>query len=232
MKYYNHLTSLPLRIFSWDMDKIKNHLQKRTDYTTAVFDIHAAEKNPFKQFEHWFAAAVEQHVPEVNAMMLSTVNREGRPSSRIVLLRDAGEDGFTFFTNYNSQKARDLENNPFAALNFFWPAMERQIRIQGKVNKVDTKISDDYFQSRPVESRIGAWASDQSHELKTREELEHKIKSFTEKFGNNVPRPSHWGGFVLMPDYFEFWQGRASRLHDRVAYVKATDHWTIKLLSP
>jgi pyridoxamine 5'-phosphate oxidase len=214
------------------MDKIKNDLQKRTDYTTSAFDIHTANKNPFNQFEQWFAAAVEQCVPEVNAMTLSTANKDGKPSSRIVLLRHASEDGFTFFTNYNSHKAHDLENNPFAALNFFWPALEKQIRIEGKVKKVDATVSDHYFQSRPIESRIGAWASDQSHELKTREELENKIKSFTEKFGNTVPRPPHWGGYVLIPDYFEFWQGRPSRLHDRVAYVKATDLWNIKLLSP
>lgn len=216
------------------MDKIKDLLKNvRSDYRAEVFDISTALNNPFEQFEQWFAQAVASNIPDVNAMNLATADLKGRPSSRIVLLRDASEQGFTFFTNYHSRKGKNLNENPYAALNFFWPSLEKQIRIEGKVTKVDESISDAYFASRPHDSQIGAWASDQSSEIASRLVLEEKFLALKEQMGNSVLRPKHWGGYLLKPDYFEFWQGRENRLHDRIAYFKNDMQlWNKKILSP
>lgn len=215
------------------MDKIKDLLQTvRDEYAKDKFDITSADDSPFEQFEKWFSLAVAANIPDVNAMNLATCDKSGRPSSRIVLLRDASENGFTFFTNYNSRKGSQLLQNPYAAINFFWPQLEKQIRVEGKVSKVSEKISDDYFASRPVDSQIGAWASNQSHSIASRNELEENFKSLKEKFATTVPRPPHWGGFVLHPYYFEFWQGRQSRMHDRVAYELKENCWNKLTLAP
>lgn len=166
-------------------------------------------------------------------MNISTVDSENRPSSRIVLLRDVNENGFVFYTNYLSRKAKEIKEKNFGAINFFWPELERQIRIKGELEKVSTKVSDDYFALRPRGSQIGAWASPQSSKIESREILEQNEKYFTEKFQNQaVPRPENWGGYLLKPDYFEFWQGRENRLHDRVSYEKKEDNWVIFRLAP
>lgn len=215
------------------MDDIHNVLKNvRSDYEADTFDAQQADDNPIVQFEKWFSLAAQANLPDVNAMNLATCTNKGRPSSRIVLLRDATDDGFTFFTNYNSRKGNQLIENPFAALNFFWPELAKQIRVEGKVEKVDTKVSDAYFLSRPLESRIGAWASDQSQKIESRVVLEKKFQELKESMGNEVLRPPHWGGFILKPDYFEFWQGRQSRLHDRVAYTLNNNQWSKATLSP
>ena len=188
--------------------------------------------NPLNQFSKWFQEAVDSGLDEPNAMLLSTV--EGtRPSARIVLLKDL-DSGFLFFTNYKSKKGNDIENNPQVALTFFWKELERQVRIEGKVEKTSSQESDEYFASRPRGSQIGAWVSDQSEVIESRETIEQKTKIYVEKFeGNVIPRPEHWGGYRVIPDYIEFWQGRPSRLHDRLVYEIGGDrNWLIGRLSP
>lgn len=211
-------------------DKIR-HL--RQEYAHSVLEESALETNPFLQFRKWFEEAIQSEIPEPHAMTLSTVSSEGRPSSRIVLLRNFDENGFSFFTNYLSKKSKDISHNSFAALNFFWQAIERQVRIEGRIERVSEKESDDYFASRPRESQIGAWASLQSKSIESRSELEEQVIFYTKKFENvAVPRPSHWGGFIIIPDYFEFWQGRPSRLHDRISFEMKQQTWDIKRLNP
>jgi pyridoxamine 5'-phosphate oxidase len=171
---------------------------------------------------------------EPYAMTLSTVNKENRPSARVVLLRDLSTGGFTFFTNYLSRKGHDIAVNPFAALNFFWPDLERQIRIEGKIVTLAAADSDAYFASRPRGSQIGAWSSPQSELIESRELLEQNVEQFTQQFeGKEVARPAHWGGYCLIPDYIEFWQGRESRLHDRICYFQHSDgSWVRSRLAP
>ena len=189
--------------------------------------------NPIVQFDLWMKEALNADIPEPHAMNVSTVSKEGKPSSRIVLLRNFSENGFVFYTNYNSKKGNDISENNCAAINFFWPQLERQIRIEGKLQKVDSKISDEYFASRPHDSQLGAWASNQSEVLKNRQELEEKFAALEEKFaGKNVPRPEHWGGYCLVPDSIEFWQGRPSRIHDRIKFTTVNNEWKIERLSP
>ena len=216
------------------MESNLNHYLKelRTDYNIDSLDIKTVSSNPVSQFEAWMAFAVSKQIREPNAMNLSTVNEQSRPSSRIVLLRGVSIEGFTFYTNYESKKGKDLSKNNFAALNFFWPELEKQIRIEGKIEKVSTQTSDDYFKSRPFESRIGAFASKQSNEIPSREFLEQKVKELNEQFKSEVPRPENWGGYILKPDYFEFWQGRSNRLHDRIRYTLENNEWKISRLSP
>jgi len=191
----------------------------------------SALASPFDQFARWFNDALAAGVAEPNAMTLATVNAQGQPSARTVLVKGYDQTGFTFFTNYESRKGQDLAGNDRAALLFFWQPLERQVRIEGRVEKVTAEESDAYYASRPVGSRLGAWASEQSRPT-TREDLQAREAAFAEKFGQSPPRPEHWGGYRVRPDAFEFWQGRPSRLHDRLAYQAHADGWHIIRLAP
>ena len=187
---------------------------------------------PLEQFTLWFNDALQAAVPEPNAMTLATTTPDGHPSARIVLLKGFDENGFMFFTNYASRKGQELAANPFASLLFFWPQLERQVRLEGSIEKVSAAESDEYFQSRPLGSRIGAWVSPQSQPI-TRAELEARQLALTESLGAEPPRPEHWGGYRLKPDYIEFWQGRPSRLHDRLAFQRGSDeNWARTRLAP
>lgn len=205
----------------------------RRDYSSGKLDESEMPNNPFDVLQDWLRIALEKKLKEPNAFTISTaVNQQ--PDSRIVLLRDIAEDGLTFYTNYSSKKAKDLEENPLVAVNFFWAELDRQVRIKAKVQKLDSKQCDDYFASRPRESQLGAWASDQSEELESRGILEKSLIAFKEKFEDteNIPRPDFWGGYLIVPSHFEFWQGRSSRLHDRICYEKNGDDWKMKRLYP
>lgn len=214
---------------------MSNHFADlRREYIRASLDVSDTLENPIEQFQKWFKEAQESEVTEPNAMTLSTVSQEGKPDARIVLIKDVKENGFTFFTNYQSRKAKDLEHNPHAALTFYWPELERQIRIEGAVEKVEDSSSDQYFKSRPRGSQIGAWASPQSQVIANRGLLEIRQREIEERFAETeVPRPQHWGGYLLRPERIEFWQGRASRLHDRIVYEKQEGgNWVRKRLAP
>ena len=190
--------------------------------------------DPVAQFAFWFEEAVASQILEPNAMTLATATPDGRPSARTVLLKDYGNHGFTFFTNYDSQKGADLAANPRAALLFTWLDLQRQIRIEGRVEKIATEDSLAYFQSRPRSSQIGAWASPQSHPIAGREVLEKKEAELELKFAGleKLPMPPYWGGYRVLPEVFEFWQGRMSRLHDRICYTREGDGWKIERLAP
>ncbi|MFD4839596.1 pyridoxamine 5'-phosphate oxidase [Achromobacter sp. NPDC058515] len=203
----------------------------RQSYEKNVLLESQAAPSPFEQFTRWFDEALASKVPEPNAMTLATVDANGQPSARIVLIKGFDEHGFTFFTNYESRKGLDLQAEPRACLLFFWQPLERQVRIEGVVEKVAAEESDAYYHSRPAGSRIGAWASRQSQPV-TREELEAREQEFRERFGEQPPRPPHWGGYRLKPTAFEFWQGRPSRLHDRLRYAADGQAWKIERLSP
>lgn len=205
----------------------------RNDYQTKSLDRESARKNPFEQFELWLSEAIAEAVEEPNAVTLTTATASAKPSARIVLLRGFDRKGFVFFTNYDSQKGFEIAENPQASLLFYWARLERQVRIEGLITKASRKVSTEYFASRPRESQIGAWASAQSSVIRNRRELEEKLKELEKRFaGKNVPCPEFWGGYVLKPDQFEFWQGRASRLHDRLRYAKTKSAWKIERLSP
>ena len=189
--------------------------------------------DPFTQFGNWWNEAVKSDIEEVNAMTLATSTISGTPSARIVLLKAYTNEGFKFFTNYQSHKAKEMEQNPRVALVFFWKELERQIRIEGTVEKVSATESDEYFESRPIKSKIGAWASPQSRAVLNRGWIEESFEEFSNKFPEDaVPRPPHWGGYIVKPSLFEFWQGRRSRLHDRIQYKKEEDGWKIERLAP
>ncbi|MEO8753856.1 MAG: pyridoxamine 5'-phosphate oxidase [Casimicrobiaceae bacterium] len=205
----------------------------RTDYHGAPLDEHSVDRDPHRQFAQWFSAAVAAQVREPNAMTLATVDERGRPAARIVLLKDHDARGFTFYTNYESRKGRELKLHPHAALVFFWVELERQIRIEGAIERVDSAAADAYFGKRPRLSRLAAWASPQSAPLSDRAALEARFAEAQRRFpGEEVARPPHWGGYRLVPDLLEFWQGRASRLHDRIVYRREDDDWRIGRLAP
>lgn len=204
----------------------------RTSYESGELNEDAAEHDPLKEFERWFAEAIKAKVLEPNAMTLATVGADGRPSTRIVLVKSFDERGIVFFTNYDSRKGRELAVHPQAALQFHWVAMERVVRIEGRVEKVSAEESDAYFNVRPLDSRIGAWASPQSQVIDSRAVLVKNAAAYGAKFGTHPPRPEHWGGYRLVPDYWEFWQGRQSRLHDRLAYTLDAGVWRRDRLAP
>lgn len=189
-------------------------------------------EEPFTLFNSWYKEAFDTNQPEANAFVLSTVDNEQRPSSRIIYLKELLEGEFLFYTNYKSHKGQDLEENNNASMLFFWPGKERQIRIEGTVEKVSSETSDAYFASRPRGSQVGAWASEQSKELTDREMLENRVAEFAQKFPTEVPRPPHWGGYKLKPRVIEFWQGRPSRLHDRIIFSLENNSWKIFRKNP
>jgi pyridoxamine 5'-phosphate oxidase len=216
------------------MDDLNKHINKlREDFTKGVLNETDVDADPSKQFERWLAQAVEAAITEVQAMTLSTVSEDNKPSSRIVYLREFENGNFWFYGNYESRKAKQLATNPNASLNFFWPLLERQIRIEGTVSICDATHSDNYFNHRPLESQLGAWASAQSSVLSSRQELEEKLNFFKKQFENKaVQRPPYWGGWVLKANYYEFWQGRKSRLHDRICYSLENNGWEVSRIAP
>jgi len=205
----------------------------RRDYALATLDERDVDADPIRQFERWFADAAAARVLEPNAMTLSTATRDGVPSARIVLLKGVDANGFAFYTDYRSRKGAELAENPLAALTFLWKEIERQVRITGSVSRVSTQESDAYFRTRPLGSRLGAWASHQSAVLASREELEARVQDVIGRFPDgDVPLPPHWGGFRVAPDEIELWQGRPDRLHDRLLYRRGERGWEISRLSP
>jgi len=205
----------------------------RKDYTQATLDEADALANPFDFFKLWFDQALNADLPEPNAMTLATVNAQGKPSARIVLIKGLDDRGITFFTNYQSRKGQELAQNPHAAILFHWTELERQVRIEGRVEMCSPEESDAYYLSRPAGSRLGAWASPQSKVIESRDVLENLVqKAHAEQDGDPKTRPPFWGGYRLVPDFFEFWQGRQSRLHDRIKYTKVDGVWQIHRLAP
>jgi len=213
-------------------DTMKEELQKaREDYQQDVLNVSDVNKDPLKQFKLWFKEYQGINKKDFNAMVLSTATNN-QPSSRVVLLKGIDKGGFEFYTNYNSNKAGDIERNPKVSLNFYWPELERQVRVEGKAVKLTGEESDQYFAIRPRGSKLGAWASPQSHEI-SREKLIDNLKAYEDKFRDEVPRPDNWGGYRVLPVRFEFWQGRSNRLHDRICYsLESGTVWKIKRLAP
>ena len=204
----------------------------RQSYEKGELTEPAAKRSPIEQFQLWLQEAIDLPVAEPTAMTLATANAQGKPSARIVLLKGVDEQGFVFFTNYQSRKGQELAAQAAASLLFFWQPLERQVRIEGAIHKISDNESDEYYQSRPLGSRLGAWASAQSQPV-TLEDLKARVEQYTQQYGEAPPRPPHRGGYRLVPDYFEFWQGRPSRLHDRLVYQPTSDdQWTIERISP
>ncbi|MEZ4931326.1 MAG: pyridoxamine 5'-phosphate oxidase [Saprospiraceae bacterium] len=207
----------------------------RQDYHSEGLEIHDMDANPFNQFHNWFQDVLKADIPDPNAMTLSTCTVDGRPSSRIVLLKDYTEDGFSFYTNYESRKGREMADNPFVSLNFLWKKLHRQVRIEGQVEKLPMEESLAYFQSRPRGSQVGAWASPQSGFIDSRESLDKRVGEVQERFAGQevLPLPPFWGGYLVVPDVIEFWQGQPSRLHDRFLYeLQGDGGWEISRLAP
>ncbi len=206
----------------------------RTSYELGQLSEDEVAADAIAQFQRWFDDALENQVVEPNAMTLSTVSANGRPSSRIVLLKGVSESGFSFFTNYESRKGTELASNPYAALLFFWPELQRQVRIEGRVEQLSPEESEIYFQSRPKGSKLGAVVSPQSREIANRAVLDDQMIELEQLYKDTetVPRPPHWGGYRLLPDLIEFWQGRGSRLHDRLVYKNKDNRWDIVRLAP
>lgn len=213
---------------------IKDFIGKsRRSYALKTLERKTARENPLEQFEIWFAEAIDNNLHEPYASVLATATADGKPSARVVLLRSFDADGFVFFTNYDSRKGQDIAENPKASMLFYWAEVERQVRIEGSISKASTEISDSYFASRPRESQIGAWVSPQSRTIENREVLEQKFADLEAKWrGKEIERPENWGGYILSPELFEFWQGRESRLHDRLIYTKSDAGWNIERVAP
>jgi pyridoxamine 5'-phosphate oxidase len=210
-----------------------NLAELRINYQKGELLESSVDKNPFEQFKKWFSEAKASQVPEPNAMHVSTIGENGMPNGRIVLLKNVG-DGFSFYTNYQSSKGESLNKHPQACITFFWAELERQVRIEGITQKVDSATAEIYFKNRPRASQIGAWVSEQSSRIESRDILELAFKELEAKYeGQEIPKPPHWGGFELIPSYFEFWQGRTSRLHDRLIYdLTEGGIWKIGRLAP
>jgi pyridoxamine 5'-phosphate oxidase len=204
----------------------------RKSYERAELDENASHAQPLAQFDQWLNEAIRSEIPEPNAMTLATVNHNLRPSTRIVLIKGYDERGLVWYTNYDSRKGQELAGNPYAALQFHWVELERVVRIEGRVEKVSAEESDTYYQSRPLDSRIGAWASPQSQVISGRTVLVTEAAKYGAKFLLQPPRPPHWGGYRLVPDQWEFWQGRRSRLHDRLRYRQQDGAWVRERLAP
>jgi pyridoxamine 5'-phosphate oxidase len=206
--------------------------QLRRDYELKTLDESHVDRDPLKQFGVWMVEAIHAQVPEPTAMTLATSDAKGRPSARIVLLKGVDPRGFVFFTNYKSRKGRDLEQNPQAALTFLWKELERQVRIEGRVEKVTAEESSAYYDTRPIGARIGAWASPQSDVIESRQWLETRWSELSAQYGDAPKCPPHWGGYRVLPDHMEFWQGRRSRLHDRMSYAREGNAWKLSRLAP
>lgn len=204
----------------------------RREYEGIPLNKESVDPNPIEQFSNWFEEALDKVSFDANAMTLTTVSTDGQPSSRTVLLKGFDDDGFIYYTNYQSRKGRHIENNSRVSITFYWADLMRQVHIEGNAQRVPETQSDEYFKSRPVQSQLSAWASSQSEEVQSRSELEKRMKEFKKKFGTDIPRPPHWGGFLVVPHRIEFWQGRLNRLHDRVCYILEDGNWDIKRLSP
>ena len=205
----------------------------RLNYQKSKIDFENLDENPINFFLNWFNEALKINKNEANSCVLSTISSDHKPSSRVVLLKDITDKGFTFFTNYKSDKSLDIENNKHVALNFYWPELERQVRISGEAKKIGPKKSDDYFKSRPRESQLGAWLSDQSSSIKLNYNFTTSLNVLKTEFkGKEVDRPLHWGGYCINPDKIEFWQGRPSRFHDRILYEFDAENWHKKRLAP
>jgi pyridoxamine 5'-phosphate oxidase len=206
--------------------------QLRRDYELKTLDESHVDRDPMKQFGVWMVEAIHAQVPEPTAMTLATADKEGRPSGRVVLLKGVDARGFVFFTNYSSRKGRELADNPQAALTFLWKELERQVRIEGRVEKVSAEESATYYATRPLGARIGAWASPQSEVIENRAWLEGRWDALSREYGESPSLPPHWGGYRVTPEYLEFWQGRRSRLHDRITYTRAGSAWKLARLAP
>lgn len=210
---------------------MSNIVHHRKSYEKHSLEVEDLKATPHEMLEFWLSEVEELH--DFNAMVVSSVDASGQPHSRVVLLRGVNEEGLKFYTNYSSNKGQELEQNNKVALNFFWPSVERQVRVEGELHKLSDAESDAYFNSRPRESQIGAWVSPQSSTIESREVLHERFREFTDKFeGHPVPRPAHWGGYIIRPKYYEFWQGRPNRLHDRLTYTWVEGKWSIGRMAP
>ena len=211
----------------------KNYDKIRRDYRQKPFNKKDVDRDPFKQFSFWMDKAIDSGIKEPTAMVLSTVGKNMQPSTRMVLLKEIKNDGFIFYSNYDSKKGHQISENHFGSLLFYWPELEKQIRIEGRIEKTSQEISEEYYLTRSAKRRIGAWASPQSQEIPNREYLEDKQAEFEEKFAGDSPkRPDNWGGYILTPYIIEFWQGRPNRLHDRIEYYLDDNEWKLRRLAP